>query len=297
MDSGPGSTGREVGEHGGALGHPDAAVSARPLGPKTSQEDAGLAARRTLDALISVVPDLARALGPDHEVVVHDLSLIPNSIVAIGGAITGRRVGGPITDLLLRALRQGQTDSVFRYQARTTDGRTLNSSTVFIKDLDGNPVGCLCVNRNITELLGMHALCEQLASAAEVAEVAEVDSGPSAAAATDQPVEQETFALTVEEMALSLVDQTIQNVGVEVDLMQKRHKVQVIRNLEAGGLFLLRDGVDLTARMLGISRESVYNYLKEARQESAQGTETADRRRENRRRLNLSDSEPTIREE
>ncbi len=64
---------------------------------------------------------------------------------------------------------------------------------------------------------------------------------------------------------MTLVSSAIADTGVPVDLMQKRHKVQIITEFDARGLFLLRDAVDLTASMLSVSRESVYGYLKEAR--------------------------------
>jgi predicted transcriptional regulator YheO len=271
--------------------------SAHPSGEQAHRGKSGeISGRETLAVMASVVPDLARALGPDHEVVVHDLALIPNSIIAIGGSITGRPVGGPITDLLLRDIRQGQTDSIFRYQTHTTDSRTLTSSTVFIRDPDGSPIGCLCINRDVTELLGMDAMCRRVMGAIEPTNMSP-SAGPAAETAQiNRSRVDETFAPTVEDMALSLVNQAIDGAGVPVDLMQKRHKLQVIQELEAAGLFLLRDAVDLTASMLHISRESVYNYLKESRNESQQGAEKSRRRRVNRQRLNLDASESPTQE-
>jgi predicted transcriptional regulator YheO len=257
-----------------------------------------------------MVPDLARALGPDHEVVLHDLRLTPNSIVAIGGNLTGRSVGGPTTNLLLQLVHQGRTDNVLRYQTRSANGRILRSSTLFIRDPDGRPVGCLCINTDITEWLGAQALVHG------VTKVAPLESVDSRAAGTENGVigdgagvqrsedrspskrdaqqdggleEAESFAPTVDELAVSLVRKAIENVGVPVELMQKPHKLQVVRELEARGLFLLRDAVDLTANLLSISRYSVYNYLKELKAAASREDGSSPRQgRAKRRRLPLS---------
>lgn len=258
------------------------------------------AARRVLRLLAEIVPDLATALGPHHELVVHDLRLIPNSIIGIGGDITGRSIGGPITDFLLRAIRQGETESIFRYQARTADGRSLSSSTVFIRQADGTPVGCLCVNTDITDWLKVRTIVDRITSAAEGLDLDSSDESTDVVLQeSDEALQdvQETFAPTVDDLALTLVAQAIDSTGVPVELMQKRHKLQVVQELEARGLFLLRDAVDLTARMLGISRESVYNYLKESRDESAQRLGSTHRRLANRNRLQLPEPHSSTVEE
>ena len=52
-----------------------------------------------------LVEFLGKALGPDYEVVLHDLSSKDFAIAAIAnGHISGRKVGGPLTDAALRML-------------------------------------------------------------------------------------------------------------------------------------------------------------------------------------------------
>ena len=147
-------------ERATAPDHGDSLSTGRPARAHVGR--GGPAARATLSTLAEMVPDLARSLGPDHEVVLHDLRLIPNSIVAIGGSLTGRSVGGPTTDLLLRLVHHRRHENVLRYQTRSADGRILRSSTLFIRDPDRRPVGCLCINTDITEWLGAQALLDSV---------------------------------------------------------------------------------------------------------------------------------------
>ncbi|WP_053736566.1 aminotransferase class V-fold PLP-dependent enzyme [Nocardia sp. NRRL S-836] len=185
-----------------------------------------------LSALVPTVDSLASALGPDTEVVVHDLSRLPNSIIAIAGSLTGRQVGGPMTDLLLGLVRRGTTTDMPGYETYAPDGRAIWSSTTFVRDASGVAVGCLCVNK-----LAAHEA-----------------SGPV-----------ESFPQDVDTLQRVLVEKAVADVGVPVELMKKVHKSQVVRVLDEAGFFLIRDSVDHLASVLGVTRYTIYNYLNENR--------------------------------
>ncbi len=185
-----------------------------------------------LSALMPTVDSLASALGPDTEVVLHDLSRLPNSIVAIAGSLTGRQVGGPMTDLLLGLVRRGTTTDMPGYETYAPDGRAIWSSTTFVRDATGVAVGCLCVNK-----LGTHEA-----------------SGPV-----------ESFPQDVDTLQRVLVEKAISDVGVPVELMKKVHKSQVVRVLDEAGFFLIRDSVDHLAGVLEVTRYTIYNYLNASR--------------------------------
>jgi selenocysteine lyase/cysteine desulfurase/predicted transcriptional regulator YheO len=193
----------------------------------------GTAGTDALAALVPVVNSLAGVLGPGSEVLLHDLRKLPNSIVAIAGDLTGRSVGGPITDLLLGLIRRGTTEDLTDYDTYAPDGRPVRSSTVFLHDPDGVAIGCLCVN---TE----HA----------------ADTGAPWT---------ETFPSTVDTLQRFLVRQAVDAVGMPVEHMRKPHKSQVVRRLDEAGFFLIRDAVDFLAGELGVTRYTIYNYLNEVR--------------------------------
>lgn len=185
-----------------------------------------------LSAMMPVVDSLASALGPDTEVVLHDLSRLPNSIVAIAGSLTGRQVGGPMTDLLLGLVRRGTTTDMPGYQTYAPDGRAIWSSTTFLRDASGAAVGCLCVNK---------------------------------LAAHEEPGPVESFPQDVDTLQRVLVEKAIFSVGVPVELMKKAHKSKVVRMLDEAGFFLIRDSVDHLASVLAVTRYTIYNYLNENR--------------------------------
>ena len=193
----------------------------------------------THDLLASMVPTvhgLAAMLGPGNEVLLHDLSRLPDSIVAIAGDLTNRTVGGPMTDLLLGLIRRGTTQDLINYRTNGPDGRPIRSSTLFLRDADGAAVGCLCVNSVVPE-----------------------------AVAADVPERDESFPPDVDSLQRFLVDGAIAKVGVPTVKMKKHHKAAVVRELDEAGFFLIRDSVDHVAGRLDVSRYTIYNYLNEIR--------------------------------
>jgi predicted transcriptional regulator YheO len=194
----------------------------------------GSATPELLSALVPAVDGLAAMLGPGNEVLLHDLSRLPDSIVAIAGDLTGRTVGGPMTDLLLGLVRRGTTQDLTNYRTHGPDGRAIRSSTLFLRDAEGVAVGCLCVN---SELPG--------------------------AALSETP--QETFPPDVDSLQRFLVARAIGKAGIPVELMKKRHKAAVVRELDEAGFFLIKDAVDHLAGQLDVTRYTIYNYLNEIR--------------------------------
>lgn len=224
---------------------------------------------------------LAASIGPGCEVILHDFSRLPNSIVAIGGNLTGRSVGGPITAFALEQIRQGADNDVVNYQSQLDDGRVLRSSTIFIRDDDGDATACLCINLDVSDWLRMRDVIDSFATPA----------APKASAhGTVEPPGSEVFALTVEDVTVQAVRQAIAGVGVPVELMHKRHKKEVVRRLEERGLFLIRDAVNFVANELATSRYTIYNYLNEIK-ENETGS-PAERRRPGARALPGVDRTP-----
>ena len=90
-----------------------------------------------LKSYIHLVDFIAEVLGPNYEVVLHDVRNINNSIIAIrNGHISGRKIGGPLADLSFKHIKENR-DSNKKYillHGKTKDGRQLKTSTYFIRD-------------------------------------------------------------------------------------------------------------------------------------------------------------------
>ena len=120
----------------------------------------------TLQFLFQLAKGVARQFGPNCEVVVHDLASNDpdSSIVAIeNGQISGRKVGDGPSHAVLEALRggKGTVEDHLCYLTRTRDGKILKSTTIYIRDDDGRPIGMFGINYDITLMLAMEDALKQ----------------------------------------------------------------------------------------------------------------------------------------
>ena len=119
-----------------------------------------------LAALTPVVDGIAATFGPVCEVVLHDYRRPEESVVAVAGTVTGRTVGGAMSEIGMRVLARGdEAADELNYLTRTGDGTLVKSSTMVLRDSTGAVFGALCVNVDVTAvgrahtLLGVPALC------------------------------------------------------------------------------------------------------------------------------------------
>ncbi|RDI65929.1 helix-turn-helix transcriptional regulator [Nocardia pseudobrasiliensis] len=200
--------------------------------------------RITLGVLAQLVEPLARALRA--EVVVHDLTHLPDSVYAIAGGLTGRGVGAPATDLLLRHMSEGASGNLLDYPTELPHNRRGRSSTIIVRSPDGTPVAALCLNIDVTDLVEAHRLLGTLLGGAE----------PIASP-------RETFPRSVGELTERMIAEAVADTGVPVDLMKKQHKIQVVARLREQGVFAVKDAIETVAEAIGVTRFTIYNYLNE----------------------------------
>lgn len=200
------------------------------------------ALRQIADAIVATFP---RAF----EVVVHDLSQPHKSIQHIVGDVTKRRAGGPITDLVVKALQLegGNIRDRHNYKTTTSNGRTLKSTSVFIRDSTGEVAAAFCINFDMTDFLSLvHAL----------------EIFTTTATAQNGAGKVETFAMSINETIVALFEQEIAKIGKQAAYMTTEEKMRLVKGLKASGVFQIRGGVDQVAHLLGVTRYTVYNYLK-----------------------------------
>jgi predicted transcriptional regulator YheO len=215
-----------------------------------------------IDSLTEFVKPLSRILPADSEVVLHDLRRLPNSIVALAGNVTGRRVGDPATNVLLQQVVQGLVHDLIGYETRTADGRRLRSSTSIIRDADGSPTAALCINTEVTDAADAEPEGLPWRDADAAGEQAARPPAVRLDSAASGP-HNEVFVRDVEELATVLLRDAIAAEGVPVSAMKKRNKVSVVTRLHAVGMFLLRDAIEIVAAALNVSKFTIYNYLNE----------------------------------
>ncbi|MBS4537155.1 PAS domain-containing protein [Clostridium sp. D2Q-11] len=203
--------------------------------------------------MIPLVDGISRTLGSNCEVVLHDIKNPQHSVIAISnGHVTGRKVGSPMTERGLMAIRNKEYEkNLIKYKNVTNDGRTLKSSTLFIKDQSDEVVGCLCINLDISEfVVAKKVITELTETIDEFGKYKET---------------QETYGTNINDILYSVVGKVLEGIGKPVAYMNKEEKVEIVKILDEKGTFLIKGSVEYVAEVLCVSRYTIYNYLDEIR--------------------------------
>lgn len=194
---------------------------------------------------------ITKTMGRNCEVAVHDFADLTKSLVYLAGNVTGRKVGAPITDLVIKALhRKGKKiKDRYNYKTTTRDGRSIKSSTIFIRDSAGDVIGAFCINIDTTELLNASHVIEEIVKTVDL----------------NAHDDRETFAATVGETIEALFEQAVAIVGKQPATMVTAEKIRLVEVLESKGAFQIKGAVDQVAILVGVSKYTIYNYLQKVR--------------------------------
>lgn len=203
-----------------------------------------------LNLLTQIADGFARQFGPDCEIVIHDLTTddLDHSIVYIvNGHVSGRQLGDGASKVVLESLHKNP-DSLkdhIGYLTRTSNGRILKSSTMYIRGENGNVQYLLSINYDITGLMTIERSIKALVN---------TDDEPS----NKQP---EKIVHNVNDILDSLIEQSVATIGKPVALMTKDEKVSAIQFLNDAGAFLITKSGDKVSKYYGISKFTLYSYI------------------------------------
>jgi predicted transcriptional regulator YheO len=225
--------------------------AARNEGVDQPRDDEAESLLRAVEPLVS---GLAATFGPLCEVVLHDFRYPENSIRALSGSVTSRRVRGAMSEIGLGVLAQGdQAQDRLNYITSTAEGRTVKSSTIVLRTGSGRVVGALCINLDITEL--------RVASsslAALVCDTAEPEAAPMT-----------VFSDDIGDVIETVVAQEQSRLGRVLPRDTRKGRLAIIGALDARGVFNLPRAAQQVAAHLNISRATVYADLNTVRRGQA----------------------------
>ena len=194
-------------------------------------------------AIVNCIADL---LGPRAEVVLHDVSSPSRSIIMIrNGHVTGREIGAPLTDLGFYMLRESdhRIDTLGIYQSKTDNGKLLRCNAANLRDARGKIEAILCINIDMTG-----------------------EEGRQINKAKALPAPSEHYQ--------SSIDQVIETMISEAHFtlsggLSRDAKFELVRAMDARGVFLARGSVRKVASELEIAAPTIYKYIQLARRHRA----------------------------
>jgi predicted transcriptional regulator YheO len=201
-----------------------------------------------LEPYFAIADGLAALLGPFVEAVVHDLKT--DCVAHIANPFSPREPGDPSD---MKEISFAPDERVIGpYSKINWDGRRLKSISMVLRDPAGTPIGMFCVNADVTEFEAARRTLQALLGGNDTG--ATVDS---------------TFLADWHEKINSFVAAWTAERATTLDRLDRAGRRTLIVALNAIGAFEGRRAPAYVAKMLGISRATVYNELARLRVESA----------------------------
>ena len=203
--------------------------------------------QKQMETLMQIAHGIAAQFGTRCEVLIPDLTNADaeHSIIHIeNGHVTGRKEGDAASPVVLEQLKSGKVpDDRLGYLTRTPDGRILKSSTIYIKDENGEPYAILSINFDISALSMIENALKELIT-------------PS-----DNQEKPKTITKNVNELLDELMRQSVELVGKPPAMMTKDEKITAMKFLSDHGAFLITKSGDKISKFFGISKYTLYSYI------------------------------------
>jgi predicted transcriptional regulator YheO len=205
--------------------------------------------------LKQVLTMLASQFGERCEVVLHDLTKDYNhTIVDIrNGQITGRKIGGCGSNLGLEVLNGSVEDGDrFNYITTTPDGKILRSSSIYIRNSEGEAIGSICINLDITDSIRFEGFLRRYNNFA----------------ATPESAPSEFFAQDVNSLLDYMIQEAAKLVGKNPPDMNKDERLIFLSYLDPKGALQISKSAERICKALGVSKFTLYNDLDSIRGQS-----------------------------
>lgn len=198
-----------------------------------------------LEQLKQLADGLGKTFAPFCEVVVHDLLDPKHAVLAIHNNLSARELGQPATELgLARMLDPDFEQVIANYPNKFADGRQAKSTSIGIKDSEGRYIAALCMNIDLTLFHSFQSAMNQFVA---------VNAAASPKESLD-PAGADAIRARIDRFAARL--------ATSPRTLKTRDRRQLMQELKESGLLEVRRSMEVIAEHLGVSRASVYTYVK-----------------------------------
>src|SRR5690606_18724556 len=113
-------------------------------------------------------------------------------------------------------------------------------------------IGCLCINYCVQDFFALKRITEQLTTSRSVLEL-------------EKEAKDEYFAQSVEDFVDNTVQKIIARNGKDLTKLTKAERLDLIRQLDQTGVFLVKGTVEMLAERMNMSKYTIYNDIDEVR--------------------------------
>ncbi len=198
---------------------------------------------------------LGEVMGPNYEFVLHVLNSNGGSHIGhiVNGDLSGRSLNGPLTNYAQKLINEKvylNKVYVADYVGEGPRGKKFRSSTLFIKDREGQLQGLLCINFDADVYRKVAKDVLKLANLSIDIEHIEMKTEQ------EQPVEK--LYDNVRNIIYTVIDKDILDSSAQLSPDQKK---LAISKLKEYGVFDIKGTINEVADIMGMSESSVYRYL------------------------------------
>lgn len=210
--------------------------------------------RIILNSYRSFLDGLAEYLGSGFEFVLHSLEDYENSVIKIiNGHHTGRKLGAPITDLALNMLgriKEENLDGHISYESKNKKGNLLYSTTISVYGENHRIIGLVCINYHVNtpmaESFPMFKMFDR----------------------TIDGIINENFAVDVDALIEQTYKEAHQQVMSDERISSNLKNKEIINLLYQQGTFRIKDAVVKVAKVMNVSKNTVYMHLRGIKENS-----------------------------
>lgn len=206
---------------------------------------------------------LARMQGPSTEIVLHDLTNPAHSVVyVVNGDITDRKVGQGVRHLVPEMLTSHEGKPIgpwwFRYRTKL-----IRATTELIYDKAGEIIGALCVNEDVTDEERLFLSLEgrlpgltmtDLKADGDTAGLIKPETSVKDAELSGKPD-------SVRKTVFRLISETAAQKSYAEAKTNRDVRRRLVRDLKERDVFLLKGSIEELARLLGLSKVTIYSDL------------------------------------
>lgn len=196
---------------------------------------------------IPIAEMIADTFGDDCEVVLHDIQNLEHSVVyVVNGHVTGRKVGQGLNHYVSKVILQKKynKDQFSNYYFYSSDGRLIKSSTAILRDDSNSIIGVICINMDTTKITKqiewLNMMIPNLSNEERV---------------SDSQFRNKHIVELLDE----IIDSVVEN--KDISTLTRKEKINLVRQLEKQGVFLMKGAINKVADSMGISKVTIYSYI------------------------------------
>ena len=210
--------------------------------------------RAILDSYAKLLPAFSAVLGGCCLVVLRSAAEKTYPCIAVeNGVINQTNIGDPAPNFIIDAIgdedRSGQRNIIGPYITKSQDEHAIKCVVYMIRNSEKQVIGCLCIGIDLS--MPVNVFFESLMLKVDEG-LAEGISEPKRSAVPD-----------IDQVVRKSMARAQEKAGNVKGLSATERNRMIVQQLKDENIFSVRGAVSIVANVLGVSRYTIYNYLKD----------------------------------